>query len=66
MSKFGKKIIEGLERLLRDLQSDESLEVTEVRRVDTPDGPMHIRRKVIYHERGINRGTEDEAPEVFP
>ena len=62
MSKFGKKIIEGLERLLRDLQSEESLEVTEVRRIDTPDGPMHTRRKVIYHERRTDREAEDEAP----
>lgn len=51
MSKTGKSIVKDLKKDLREfvrkLRQDEPIEVTEVRRVDTPDGPMHIRRKII-------------------
>jgi hypothetical protein len=58
MSDFGKILIERLKHLLDDLKSGEPIGVTEVQRIDTPDGPMHIRKKVIYHERNIDRDTE--------
>ena len=66
MSSFGERLIKGLERLLNDLKDGKPMSVTEIQRIDTPDGPMHIRRKVIYHERNIDTGTTNEAPDILP
>lgn len=37
----------GLKELADNLESGVPIEATEVRRVDTPDGPMHIRRAIV-------------------
>jgi hypothetical protein len=47
MSKVGKQIISGLESFLQKLQNNEPIEMIEVQKVETPDGPMHIRKKVV-------------------
>lgn len=41
MITVGQKIIDGFEVFLRKLRRGEDISVTEVRRIDTPDGPMH-------------------------
>lgn len=42
------RIIEALTEFKENLESGVPIEATEVRRVETPDGPMHLRRhKVI-------------------
>lgn len=41
----GQKIIDGFEVFLRKLRGGEDISVTEVRRIDTPDGPMHTFEK---------------------
>ena len=61
MSEIGKILIEGLEDLLQKLQSGEPVEGTQVERVETPDGPMHIRKNVMLD--GCK--TEGEAPDVL-
>lgn len=38
---IGQKILDGLEGFLIQLRSGKSIKVTEVRREETPDGPMH-------------------------
>jgi len=65
MSSFGERLIKGLERLLKDLQLDNPIEITDIQKIDTPDGPMRIRRRVIYHERNIDTGTEDQTPDIL-
>lgn len=61
MSRIGKRLIKGLKTLLQKLQSGESVEATQVEKVETPDGQMHIRRKVILDDPGTGRKTEDET-----
>lgn len=39
----GRKIITRLRGFLRKLRKGEPFEVTRLRRVETPDGPMHLR-----------------------
>jgi hypothetical protein len=39
---IGQKILEGLEDFLVKLRTGQSIRVTEVRREETPDGPMHL------------------------
>lgn len=65
MSEFGEQLIEGLQDLLQKMRSGEPIEVTEVERVETPDGPMHIRRKVIYGQ-GTDEEASGEVPDVLP
>lgn len=51
----GQKIIEGLEDFLVKLRTGQSIKVTEVRRVNTPDGPMHL-----FKEKEVaTDGTQD-------
>ena len=45
MSELGKRLIKGLEEFLDKLKSGEEIEVTEVERFETSDGPMHVRKK---------------------
>ena len=43
MSKIGKRLIAGMEDLLRGLKAGKPMNVVQVRREETPDGPMHLR-----------------------
>jgi hypothetical protein len=65
MSEIGKLLIEGLEDLLQKLRSGEPIKGTQVERVETPDGPMHIRRKVMFNGRRTDGKTEGETPDVL-
>jgi Cu/Ag efflux pump CusA len=53
MTDVARRILEGLEDLMRRIKNKESVPITEVRRVDTPDGPMHVRTEKTL-------GDEDE------
>ena len=39
------KILDGLDDFLVKLRTGQSIRVTEVRREETPDGPMHLFRE---------------------
>lgn len=65
MSKIGKRLIKRLQGLLKKLQSDKPIEATQVEKAETPDGIVHIRKKVIFDGRRTDGETEGEAPEVF-
>lgn len=57
MSEFGKKILERLRDFTKKLERGEPIETTEVRRIQTPDGPMHVRtKKVLRVDRKTHRG----------
>lgn len=43
----GQRIRRGLKQLATDLEAGVPVEATDVRRIETPDGPMHVRRHVI-------------------
>lgn len=43
----GQRIIKGLEGFLQKLKDGVPIEATKVTRVETPDGPMHIREHVV-------------------
>ncbi len=40
-------ITDGLEEFLHDLEQGTPIKVTQVQRVQTPDGPMHLRRHTL-------------------
>lgn len=61
MSEIGKVLLEGLDELLQKLRNDERIEATEVRRIETPDGPVYLRRKVILGEEGSKEEGNDSA-----
>lgn len=44
---IGQRLVSGLERLAKKTKRGDVLEVTQVKRVETPDGPMHIREKKL-------------------
>jgi hypothetical protein len=50
---LGKDMIRGLREFLGKLESGQPIEITEVRREETPDGPIHTRVKktVCYRPR---------------
>lgn len=58
MSELGDMIIRGLERLLEDIQSDVPIEATEIERIETPEGPIFVRKKVNLNERRITDDFE--------
>ena len=45
MSKIGKDIIKSLKSFTKQLKSGEDIEATQIRRVETPDGPMYLTEK---------------------
>lgn len=50
------EIIAALEEFTLKLEKGEPIEATQVEKVDTPDGPMHIRKKVILtHDNDLPR-----------
>jgi hypothetical protein len=51
MMSVEKKIIKGLKELAERLECGEEIEATRIERYSTPDGPMHIRKKVILKKR---------------
>jgi hypothetical protein len=52
----GQKILDGLEGFLRKLRRGDDIQVTEVRRFDTPDGPMHtFEKKTLGREQDEDR-----------
>lgn len=58
MGDIGKKILEGLEDFAKKLENGDPIEITQVERVETPDGPMHLRRKTTL--RGNDGISDDE------
>lgn len=44
-------LIAGLRQFVRKLKSGEPIEVTTVRREETPDGPMHTRERRVLRKR---------------
>lgn len=48
MSKMGKRIIRDLREFVGKLKRGEPIEVVQIRREETPDGPMHTRRKEMW------------------
>lgn len=44
-SGFGKQLADALADFVERLESGEDIEVTEVTREETPDGPMHVFRR---------------------
>jgi hypothetical protein len=55
MSEFGTRIVSAMQELVNKLEAGDEIEMTEVRRVHTPDGPMHLRRKVRMNEKNVQR-----------
>lgn len=53
---FGEKVAARLREFTEDLEAGVPIEATEVRRTETPDGPMHTRRPVV-----IRAQTKGEA-----
>jgi hypothetical protein len=45
------QVIRELRELADRLDRDDPVEVTEVRRVKTPDGPMHLQTKKIWNSK---------------
>lgn len=50
MGRSEKKIINSLSELAGKLERGEEIEMTRVERVSTPDGPLHVRKKVRMNE----------------
>lgn len=48
-----KQIIASLREFTEKLEGVEDLEITEVQKVETPDGPMHLRRKKTWRRNGV-------------
>lgn len=44
---IGQRLVSGLEKLAAKMKRGDVLEVTTIKRVETPDGPMHIREKKL-------------------
>ena len=47
MNKIEKQLIRGLKWFTRKIKSGKPIKATRVERYNTPDGPMHVRRKVL-------------------
>jgi hypothetical protein len=50
MADLADEIIAALEEFSHKLENGDPIEATMVERVETPDGPMHLRRKVVSSE----------------
>lgn len=57
MSKHGQRIIDSMKDLLSKIENDEPLEVVEVRREDTPDGPLHTRQRKKIKPSELNKNN---------
>ena len=55
MSELGKRLIESLRDFAEKLERGDEIECTDVSRVATPDGPMHLRRIVRMNEKNVKR-----------
>jgi hypothetical protein len=57
---FAVEVLGGLEDLVDKLESGVPIEAVQIRRVMTPDGPMHLRRHVVIEpgSRGADQGNE--------
>lgn len=51
MSKLGQKLIQRLKKFSEALVNEESIFVTSVTKIETPDGPMHLFEKKIWNEK---------------
>lgn len=63
MSKVGQQIIAAMEELLADMESGKPIRVTQVRRVETPDGPMHelVETTLQEHLKGTSHERTDQT-----
>jgi hypothetical protein len=55
MSDLGIRLANSLQDFAERLERGDEIEMTEVRREQTPDGPMHLRRKVRMNEKHEKR-----------
>lgn len=46
-----KDILAGLQQFSEDLKSGKPIPATRIQRVETPDGPMHLRKRIYLHGR---------------
>jgi len=63
---LGQKALDGLNGFLIQLETGKPIKATEVRRVDTPDGPMHIRRETTLGGDKMQKELEDKFLEKWP
>jgi hypothetical protein len=56
---LGKDMIRGLREFLDQLESGQPIAITEVRREETPDGPIHTRVKKTARNRPRRRDDLD-------
>jgi hypothetical protein len=50
LSDLGKRLIDGIEEFLDAVRNVREIPATEVRRIETPDGPLHLRKKIMLNE----------------
>ena len=48
MKPYVKDMIRDLKRFIQKLESNKPIKAVRVERHDTPDGPLHVRRKVWF------------------
>jgi hypothetical protein len=48
---IAEQLIKSLSEFTKKLEKGEEIEATQIVRADTPDGPMHIRRRKILKRR---------------
>jgi len=49
MTDVGRKTIEGLKKIVEQLETGEPISVTKVQKHETPDGPMHTFEKTTLN-----------------
>lgn len=47
MKTEGEKIIAALKEFKKCLENDIPIEAVEIEKIETPDGPMHLRHRVV-------------------
>lgn len=55
MSELSIKLIEALRSFSEKLERGDEIEMTELRRVQTPDGPLHLRKRVRMNDANLKR-----------
>lgn len=62
---LGQKLISGLRQFAESLEKGYNIEYTEVRREETPDGPMHTFRKLRSGEMAWTSVEENLPPKMW-
>lgn len=50
---LGERLIEGLQDIVQRMQNGDPINVTEVRREETPDGPLHTFKKKVWRKKPV-------------